>query len=155
MPIIRPSPSQLEANRLNAQKSTGPQTAHGKTRSSQNAFKHGLTAKTPLLPGEDRAEFAAFFEALIENMAPQGAIEAYHVERAAEIAWRLKRVPHFEAGVMTYLAAHEARIHDDGPHPDTANAEALQSNEAPSFRPPALEDAYRIGRMIRVMLDKN
>ena len=51
----------------------------GKARSSQNAFKHGLSAKTPLLPGEDPAEFAAFSEALIEDLAPQGAIEAYLV----------------------------------------------------------------------------
>jgi hypothetical protein len=155
MPIIRPSQSQLEANRLNAQKSTGPQTAHGKARSSQNALKHGLSAKTPLLPGEDPAVFAAFFEGLIEDLAPQGAIEAYQVQRAAEIAWRLQRVPHFEAGLMTYVASHEAYHHDDGPRPDDANAEAQQSTEALSFRPPALEDAYRIGRMVRVMLNQN
>ena len=155
MPIIRASQSQLDANRLNAQKSTGPQTAHGKARSSQNALKHGLSAKTPLLPGEDPAEFAAFSEALFEDLAPHGAIEAYLVQRFADIAWRLKRLPHFEAGLMTYVASHEAHIYDNGPYPDTANAEAQRSNEAPSFRPPALEDAYRIGRMLRVMLNQD
>ena len=67
----------------------------------------------------------------------------------------MKRLPHFEAGLMTYVASHEAHIHDNGPYPDTANAEAQRSNEAPSFRPPALEDAYRIGRMLRVMLNQN
>ena len=49
-----------------------------------------------------------------------GATEAYLVQRFADIAWRLKRVPHFEAGLMTYVAAHEAHIYDDGPYPDTA-----------------------------------
>jgi hypothetical protein len=123
MPAIRSSQSQVEANQLNAQKSTGPRTPDGKARSSQNALKHGLTAKTRFFPARIPQSSPCFFEALIEAMAPQGAIEAYHVERAAEIAWRLKRLPHFEAGLMTYVASHEAYIHDDGPRPDTVNAE--------------------------------
>ena len=70
MPRIDASESQLEANRLNAQRSTGPRTAEGKARSSQNAVRHGLTAKCPVLPGEDPAEFAAFSEALFEDLTP-------------------------------------------------------------------------------------
>ncbi|MFK4578016.1 hypothetical protein [Bradyrhizobium ottawaense] len=33
---------QIEANRSNAKRSTGPKTAAGKTRSSRNALRHGL-----------------------------------------------------------------------------------------------------------------
>ena len=40
------SPEQLAANRANAAKSTGPRTPQGKTRSAQNARKHGFTAST-------------------------------------------------------------------------------------------------------------
>ena len=74
MPRILPSESQasesqIAANRANAQKSTGPRTAEGKARSSQNAVKHGLTAKEgPVLPGEDPAEFETFVEALFEDI---------------------------------------------------------------------------------------
>jgi hypothetical protein len=50
---------QNEANRINAQKSTGPRTDEGKQRSSQNALKHGLLAKRSVIPGEDPAEFDA------------------------------------------------------------------------------------------------
>ena len=46
------SPAQLAANRRNAQKSTGPRTAEGKKRASLNALKHGMTAKTVVLPHE-------------------------------------------------------------------------------------------------------
>ena len=160
MPRIPPlesqaSESQIKANRHNAQGSTGPRTADGKARSSQNALKHGFCAKYPVFPGEDPAEFAAFCDLLFGDLAPDGAAEAYLVQRFADIAWRLKRVPHFEAGLMTYVAAHEASSHDDGPYPDTANREAAKIDERPSFRPPALEDTYRIGRMLSVLLKQD
>jgi len=45
------------ANINNAQHSTGPRTEEGKAASSLNSLKHGLTAKTVLLPGEDPALF--------------------------------------------------------------------------------------------------
>ena len=51
--------AQLTANSANAQLSTGPRTEPGKHRSCQNSLKHGLTAKTVLIPGEDPAEYQA------------------------------------------------------------------------------------------------
>jgi len=39
------SVAQIQANRSNALKSTGPRTAAGKERASQNAIKHGLLAR--------------------------------------------------------------------------------------------------------------
>ena len=47
---------QIQANRNNAKKSTGPRTEQGKAASSQNALKHGLLARDAVLPGEDPAE---------------------------------------------------------------------------------------------------
>jgi hypothetical protein len=46
MPI---SQRKLIANRLNAQKSTGPKTPLGKFRSSRNGLKHGLYSKFNLM----------------------------------------------------------------------------------------------------------
>ena len=43
---------QIEANRRNAQNSTGPRTEAGKERSSRNAVRHGLTAETVIEPLE-------------------------------------------------------------------------------------------------------
>lgn len=48
---------QTLANRRNSQASTGPKTAEGKPRSSLNAVKHDLRAKTKLLPGEQQADY--------------------------------------------------------------------------------------------------
>ncbi|MGA2497773.1 MAG: hypothetical protein ABSH20_08535, partial [Tepidisphaeraceae bacterium] len=50
------------ANRLNAQKSTGPRTAAGKAKSALNALKHGLTSQSPLLPTENPADYNLFAE---------------------------------------------------------------------------------------------
>src|SRR6266446_7484017 len=48
---------QTEANRQNAKHSTGPRTPEGKSKSSKNALKHGLTAVELVLPTESQEEF--------------------------------------------------------------------------------------------------
>ena len=54
------SVKQIEANRRNALRSTGPKTEDGKQRASQNAVRHGLTAETVIVPLEDVDDYRAF-----------------------------------------------------------------------------------------------
>jgi hypothetical protein len=51
------SAAQLAANAANALHSTGPRTPEGKTRSSQNASKHGLTARQVVIAPGEQEEF--------------------------------------------------------------------------------------------------
>jgi hypothetical protein len=51
------SSRRAEANRLNALKSCGPKSAAGKRRSKFDALKHGLRARTLVVPGEAPAEY--------------------------------------------------------------------------------------------------
>ena len=51
------SQAQITANRENAKKSTGPKTAEGKSRSSQNALKHGYNSAELVIPEDLREEF--------------------------------------------------------------------------------------------------
>lgn len=59
------SDKQLQANRSNALKSTGPRTEAGMSIASKNAIKHGLQATEIVIPGEDPAEFDFFRQALL------------------------------------------------------------------------------------------
>ena len=57
-----------------ARRSTGPQTAVGKSRSSKNALRHGIFASF-LLPWESRKEFTKLVRDLNESFCPEGAHE--------------------------------------------------------------------------------
>jgi hypothetical protein len=96
-----------EINRRNAQKSTGPRTPEGKQRSKFNAVKHGLTAATPVLPGEDPDAFRHRLDAWADALAPDDAVEHFLVEQAATTSWKIERADRAEAARLA-LAARDA-----------------------------------------------
>ena len=63
--------AQIEANRRNARKSSGPRTEDGKRRSRENALKHGLTGAGIALPAEDVRQVEERFRAINHEMAPR------------------------------------------------------------------------------------
>ena len=83
--------AKILANRLNAQKSTGPQTPEGKAAVSQNALKHGLSARRDVIITESQAEFDIHSKALLAELAPQGPMESILADRIVSLSWRLKR----------------------------------------------------------------
>lgn len=101
---------QVEANRKNATRSTGPRTAEGKQRSSFNALSHGMTAKAPTLPTEDPAEFEEFRRCLTVDLAPSGALEERLVDEIASLTWRLRRAGNIEHGVLAGGVASRDRL---------------------------------------------
>lgn len=91
---------QIEANRRNAQHSTGPVTVEGKDRSSHNAIKHGLFSNAPLIQGEQEKEFNIFSNELLNFLIPQSGMESILVERIITSAWRLRRVIKIESDMI-------------------------------------------------------
>jgi hypothetical protein len=86
-------------SRRNGAKSRGPRTQEGKTRSAQNALKHGLRAQKFVVVGdEDPKEFAALEAALVEELAPERALQSVLAGRIARAAWRLERAERLAAG---------------------------------------------------------
>src|SRR5262245_8794539 len=82
---------QIDANRRNAQKSTGPRTPEGKARSALNALSHGLLAKEAVLQDENEAEFNALLDAYIGHHQPATPQEEFYVREMACCDWRLRR----------------------------------------------------------------
>jgi hypothetical protein len=74
---------QIEANRRNARKSTGPVTEEGKQQSRLNAVRHGLTAETVIGALEDAEDYTAFEAAIIADYDAQSAVERELVLRLA------------------------------------------------------------------------
>ena len=111
------TPVQILANRENSLHSTGPVSIAGKAASSRNSFRHGLTSKQIVLPGEDPEEWDALRESLFRLYAPANDIERTLVEEVAAGTWRLARARRHETAIINKLIA------DKGENPDTAFAE--------------------------------
>ena len=96
----RTSAKQIRANRLNAQKSTGPVTQEGKEQSRRNALRHGLLACT-IQPvpeiGESADELANLAIACHQDFDPKTAIEKILVGQLINLTWRLQRAQQIEA----------------------------------------------------------
>lgn len=103
------SEAKIEANRRNAQKSTGPKTQRGKERARLNALRHGLTAKQLMAEDEDFGHFARFNAELRETLAPGDAVEEQLVECIAVSTWRLRRLWRAEVGA---IRLSQARTHN-------------------------------------------
>ena len=95
---------QIEANRRNAQLSTGPVTEEGKQRSRQNAIRHGLTAETVIDALEDADDYTAFERAITADYEAQSAVERELVLRLASLLWRLRRATSIESGLFKIQA---------------------------------------------------
>ena len=98
---------QIEANRLNAHKSTGPKTPKGREIVSRNATTHGLTATRLVVLPEEKEEFDRFAAALSYEWDPQCPLERFHLARMIHCAWRLKRVSQIETSLLLDLCQKE------------------------------------------------
>jgi hypothetical protein len=98
------SEAQVEANRRNARKSTGPRTQEGKEASRRNALRHGLAAEHIAIFDEDPDDFCRFHAEMLEALLPLGADERMLADRVAMGSWRLRRVWRMEAAAMNEAA---------------------------------------------------
>ncbi len=99
--------AQIDANRRNAQRSTGPRTGEGMARSAQNAVKHGFTGR--LLVGlrhgpfaDDAEDVQAFVQAVLEELQPQSAQERAEALNIAGLYVRRGRLVEFEAMALAH-----------------------------------------------------
>src|ERR1700739_3019446 len=91
---------QIETNRRNALKSTGPKTRVGKQQSRRNAVSHGLTAEAVIDVLEDPEDHKAFELAVAAGFDAQTAVERELVLRLASLLWRLRRATALVTGLL-------------------------------------------------------
>jgi hypothetical protein len=104
------SEKQMEANRRNAQRSTGPRTEEGKKVAALNARRHNLTGQVTAMTDADRIMHDAFSASIVENLAPEGAMETQLAQRIATDSWRLNRISAVEDNL--FALGHNAKSDD-------------------------------------------
>jgi hypothetical protein len=93
---------QFEANRRNAQKSTGPKTDEGKRQSRRNAMRHGLCAETVIETVEDVDDYKGFEAAITADFDAETAVERELVLRLASLLWRTRRATSIETDLIRF-----------------------------------------------------
>jgi hypothetical protein len=97
-----PTEAQINANRLNAQKSTGPKSPEGKAASSLNALKSGIDAWSHIIPGEDPAELEALTTAFLLHFRPADPNQLALVDTLVSTEWTQRRLRRIEAQLWNY-----------------------------------------------------
>src|SRR2546425_8570431 len=97
-----PTEAQINANRLNAQKSTGPTSPEGKARSALNALKSGIDAWSHIIPGEDPAELETLTEQFLLHYRPADPVQLSLVDTLISTEWIQRRLRRIEAQLWTY-----------------------------------------------------
>jgi len=93
---------QIEANRKNAQKSTGPRTPEGKAVSRLNALQSGIDAKLAVVTGEDEHALEELATSLYRDHQPATALERIVLDGVIRDTWLLQRFFRIEAELLEY-----------------------------------------------------
>ena len=115
---------QIETDRRNARKSTGPITDEGKRRSRCNAVRHGLTAQTVIGALEDAEDYNAFQAAVAASFDAETAVERELVLRLASLLWRLRRATAIDTGFLETPSEPDIAPDLDGGAPANERAAA-------------------------------
>jgi hypothetical protein len=96
--------AQINANRENARKSTGPRTPRGKAISSRNSLVHGMTSGKFLPPDGDPNEFFQLLDQFRDRFQPFDEVEDALVERLVAAEFKMRSVRYLDAGIFRYQA---------------------------------------------------
>jgi len=97
------SDKQHQANRRNAQHSTGPATPAAKEAIRFNALTYGLRTRASILPDENAADYSQLWDELDADWQPQTRTERLYLETMVTSQWLLKRVAESEQKIYAYI----------------------------------------------------
>lgn len=115
------STSQIHANQINAQASSGPRSPESKARVAQNSVTHGLFAAHDIVRPEEQPEYDELRAALEAELLPETTMERTHAKEILHATWRLRRCAVVE-GNLTQSTIDSGL--DPMENPDTAPTQA-------------------------------
>jgi hypothetical protein len=92
--------TKAESARINGAKSRGAVTPEGRAKSSMNAVRHGMTAKTLILCNENQDQFLEIMNAYIEYWQPSNQVEVDLIMEMVGARWRLRRTWRYETALL-------------------------------------------------------
>jgi len=106
---------QLQANRLNSQKSTGPRSLEGKAVVRMNALKSGIDAKSAIIRGEDPADLETLTNEYLEAHSPVTPQERFYVDILIRCDWHMRRLTRADSQLWEYRFQDFFRMPEDCP----------------------------------------
>jgi hypothetical protein len=106
------SQAQIEANRRNSQKSTGPATSVGKAAASLNAVKSGVYAESLIIHSEDPETLEALAREYQSSCRPVGPLQPAAVDALIHADWLLRRMRRVETLVWNDQIERWAKSND-------------------------------------------
>jgi hypothetical protein len=97
--------AQIEANRKNAQRSTGPTSPEGKARSCMNRLSHGFTSSVLFIAGEKPEEFNLLLADLHTEFQPATPTEQIILEKMVHHQWFSLRACRLQSVALNSSAA--------------------------------------------------
>ena len=105
------SQKQIEANRRNAEKSTGPRSVAGKA-VSMNALKSGVHAESEIIRGENAADLEALTAEYIERFHPTTPEQHFYVDILIRDDWKMRRLSKAEAEMWNFTMEGVCRLEE-------------------------------------------
>jgi len=124
------SSARVEANRQNAQSSTGPRTAEGLQKSSLNAIRHGFTGQTMLVTESEAEPYRLFTEGFLKELAPVGVHETALAHSVMNNRWRVQQISAMESAIYALgFRQHAAQLANETPDMAAAMSRLLTFDE--------------------------
>lgn len=133
-----PTAAQVQANRANAHRSTGPRTHQGKQTSASNATRDGLTSTRLIVrPGEEQA-YNSLREKLASELDPNGEFQTQYFEVILHAAWNIQRCIALEGDLQLQAfenGSPDAMLDDQIAPNSTASIATKRCTKTPSAKP--------------------
>src|ERR1700722_4461006 len=93
--------AQIEANRRNSRRSTGPRSDSGKNKSRFNSLDHGCRANILVLPSEEFAEYENQSRAWKLSFKPRNPAEEFLIDRIVSLGCLTRRIDQAQTARLT------------------------------------------------------